>query len=107
MTVDESFKTMQTLFNPAAAAGFNKTIQWNISGEQAGKWAFKIANQTCELIEGGVDKADLTMSMADQDWLAIAEGSLDPMNAFMTGKVKTAGDMMLAMRIPQVFPVKR
>ena len=107
MTVDESFKTMQTIFNPAAAAGFNKTIQWDISGEQAGKWAFKIVNQTCELIEGGVDKADLTMSMTDQDWLAIAEGRLDPMNAFMTGKVKTTGDMMLAMKIPTLFLVPR
>jgi len=107
MTVDESFKVMQTYFNPAAAAGFNKTIQWDISGEQSGKWAFKIADQTCELFEGGVDKADLTMSMSDQDWLAIAEGRLDPMNAFMTGKVRTAGDMMLAMRIPNLFPVQR
>lgn len=104
MTVAETFETMTTLFNPAAAAGMNKTIQWNISGDEAGKWAFKIANQTCELITGGVEKPDLTMIMSDKDWLAIAEGKLDAMNAFMTGKVKTAGDMMLAMRIPQIFP---
>ena len=107
MTVAETFETMEKLFNPAAAAGMNKTIQWNISGDEAGKWAFKIANQTCELITGGVEKPDLTMMMSDKDWLAIAEGQLDPMNAFMTGKVKTAGDMMLAMRIPQIFPTQR
>ncbi len=104
MTVAEVFETMEKLFNPAAAAGMNKTIQWNISGDEAGKWAFKIANQTCELIRGGVEKPDLTMIMSDQDWLAIVERRLDPMNAFMTGKVKTAGDMMLAMRIQQLFP---
>ena|SRR5579863_4377489 len=107
MTVAETFETMTTLFNPAAAAGMNKTIQWNISGDEAGKWAFKIADQTCQLIEGGVEKPDLTMMMSDKDWLAIAEGTLDAMNAFMTGKVKTAGDMMLAMRIPQIFPTNR
>ena len=106
MTVAETFSTMQTLFNPAAAAGLNKTIQWNISGEDAGKWALKIQDQTCELITGGVDKADLTMSMADKDWIAITEGTLDPMNAFMTGKVKTSGDVMLAMRINNIFPRK-
>ncbi len=104
MTVAETFETMKTLFNPSAAAGMNKTIQWNISGEDAGQWAFKIAEQTCELIEGGVEKADLTMSMSDKDWIAIAEGKLDPMNAFMMGKVKTQGDVMLAMRIQQIFP---
>ncbi len=107
MTVAETFETMQSIFNPAAAAGMNKTIQWNISGDEAGKWAFKIADQKCELIPGGVEKPDLTMSMSDKDWLAIAEGKLDPMNAFMTGKVKTAGDVMLAMRIANIFPVKR
>jgi putative sterol carrier protein len=107
MTVAETFETMKTLFNSTAAAGMNKTIQWNISGDEAGKWAFKIANQTCELIPGGVEKPDLTMMMSDKDWLAIAEGKLDAMNAYMTGKVKTAGDMMLAMRIPQIFPTGR
>ncbi len=104
MTVAESFEAMQQLFNPAAAAGMNKILQWNISGDDAGKWAFKIADQTCELIPGGVEKPDLTMSMSDKDWLAIAEGTLDPMNAFMTGKVKAAGDVMLGMRVANLFP---
>ena len=107
MTVAEIFETMVNIFNPAAAAGMNKTIQWNISGDEAGKWAFKIANETCELIPGGVEKPDLTMMMSDKDWIAIVEGKLDPMNAFMTGKVKTAGDMMLAMRLQQLFPTQR
>lgn len=106
MTVNETFETMETLFNPSAAGGLNKTIQWDISGAEAGKWAFKIENQTCQLIKGGVDKADLTLSMTDQTWLAIAEGKLDATNAFMTGKVKTAGDVMLAMRLNQLFPRK-
>ena len=106
-TVAETFETMKTLFNPTAAAGMNKIMQWNLSGDEAGKWAFKIADQTCELIEGGVEKPDLTMAMADKDWVAIAEGRLDPMSAFMTGKVKATGDLSLAMRIQQIFPVKR
>ncbi len=107
MTVDEAFATMQTIFNPSAAAGMNKTYQFNISGEEAGKWALKIANQTCELVRGGVEKPDVTFSVADKDWLAIAEGKMDAMNAFMTGKVKVTGDMMLAMRLQNLFPTGR
>ncbi|GAC1394764.1 MAG: SCP2 sterol-binding domain-containing protein [Ktedonobacteraceae bacterium] len=107
MTVDETFVTMQSIFNPSAAAGLNKTFQWDISGEQAGKWALKIANQTCELIRGQAEKPDITMSMKDTDWLAIAEGTLQPMIAFSTGKVKVTGDMMLAMRVPNLFPAGR
>jgi len=104
MTVDESFEAMQKLFNPAAAANLNKTIQWSISGEQAGNWTIKFENQTCQLIKGSADKPDLTLSMNDQTWLDIAEGRLDAMKAFLSGKVKTAGDVMLATRLQQVFP---
>jgi len=104
MTISESFETMVTLFNPAAAGSLNKTLQWNITGEDAGVYALKIANGTCELIKGGVEKADMTLTVKDEDWLAVAEGRLDPMNAFAAGKVKIAGDMMLAMKLQPLFP---
>jgi putative sterol carrier protein len=107
MTIAESFETMVGLFNPAAAGSTNKTFQWNITGEEAGKYALKVANGTCELINGGVEKADVTFTVSDKDWLAIAEGKLDAMNAFATGKLKLAGDMMLAMKVQQLFPIKR
>lgn len=107
MTIAESFETMVTLFNPAAAGNMKKTLQWNITGEQAGKYALKIAEGKCELIPGGVEKPDITFTIADTDWLAIAAGTLAPMNAFAAGKLKFAGDMMLAMKVPQIFAVKR
>lgn len=107
MTVAESFETMVSLFNPAAAGSMNKTLQWNVTGEEAGKYALKVANGTCELIPGGVEKPDITFTVADKDWLAIAEGKLDAMSAFTTGKLKLAGDMMLAMKVQQLFPIKR
>jgi putative sterol carrier protein len=106
MTVDETIKGLQEHFNPEAAAGLNKILQLNLSGDEAGKWAIKIANQTCELIPDGVEKPDLTLSLADKDWIAIAEGKLDPMNAYMTGKLKATGDITLAMRIPSIFGLK-
>ena len=106
LTVADTFENMQTSFNPAAAAGLNKIIQLDLSGEQGGKWAVKIANQACELIPGGVDKPDLTLNMSDQDWIALNERRLSPMNAFATGKIKATGDMMLVMRIPTLFKMQ-
>ncbi len=35
--------------------------------------------------------------------MAIAEGRQDAMRAFMTGKLKVKGDMMLAMKVPKLF----
>lgn len=108
MTIAESFETMATdLFNSAASGNTNKTFQWNITGDEAGKYALKVAEGKCELITGGVEKPDVTFTIADKDWQAIAEGKLDAMNAFATGKLKLTGDMMLAMKVQQLFPVKR
>jgi putative sterol carrier protein len=106
-TVAETFEAMPALFNPVAAAGLNKTLQWNISGDQAGVYAFKINNGTCELIPGGVEKPDVTFTISDKDWLSLTEGKLDAQSAFFSGQLKIAGDMGLALRVPQIFPTTR
>ena len=107
MTIAELFETMPSRFNSAAAAGITKTIQWNITGDDAGVWAFQIINGVGHLIHGGVEKPDATFTTSAKDWIAIAEGKLDSMKAFMSGKLKVSGDMMLAMKMPQFFPVER
>ncbi len=107
MTIAELFEQMPSVFNPAAAAGMNKTFQWNITGDEAGVWAFKINDGQGEVIPGGVEKPDVTFTISDKDWLAITEGKLDGMNAFMTGKLKVSGDMMLAMKLQNLFPTRR
>ncbi len=105
MTIAESFATMVTIFNPAAAGNMNKTLQWNITGDEAGIYALKIAGGTCELITGGVEKPDMALTVLDKDWLAIASGEMNAMTAFTSGKLKLTGDMMLAMKVQQLFPV--
>jgi len=104
MKVAKTFEVMQTRFRPSAAAGLSITFQWNISGREAGVWAFKINNQTCELLPGGVENPDLTLMMSDADWLSMNEGQLDYLNAIATGRLQMAGDTMLAMRLPDLFP---
>lgn len=105
MTIAELFETMPARFNSSAATDVTKTLQWNITGEDSGVWAFKIVNGEGQLIPGGVEKPDVTFTTSAKDWIAIADGRLDSMKAFMTGKLKVAGDMMLAMKVPQYFPV--
>ncbi len=106
-TVAQIFEAMPTVFNASAAADLNKTFQWNITGEQAGVYALKVHDGTCELVPGGVEKPDVTFTISDQDWIALTEGKLDAQNAFFSGKLKIAGDMGLALRVPQLFPAQR
>ena len=52
----------------------------------------------------GEDKdADCTISVSKDDFIALAGGNLDPMMAFMSGKLKVAGDMSVAMGLQKLF----
>jgi hypothetical protein len=58
-----------------------------------------------ELIVGGVENPDITFVTEAEVWVGIAEGRLDPMRQFMSGKLKVKGDMMrLIHSLPQVRP---
>lgn len=74
MKVAESFEIMQVSFHPSAAAGLNAPFQWHISGNEGGEWAFKINQQACEMMPGGIENPDLTLTMSDADWLSMYEG---------------------------------
>jgi len=47
--------------------------------------------------------ADCTIKVDKSDFIALASGSLDPMMAFMSGKLKVEGDMSVAMGLQSLF----
>ena len=47
--------------------------------------------------------ADTTIKVAWDDWSAMSDGRLDPMTAFMSGKLKIEGDMSNAMQLQGVL----
>ena len=47
--------------------------------------------------------ADCTISVSKDDFISLAEGNLDPMMALMSGKLKVAGDMSVAMGLQSIF----
>lgn len=57
--------------------------------------------KTPEVYEGTPKsgKADTTLTVSDDDMVAIAAGSLSPQVAYMKGKLKIAGNIMLAQKL--------
>lgn len=47
--------------------------------------------------------ADCTISVTQDDLLSIISGALNPMTAFMSGKIKVKGDMGVAMKLQSLF----
>ncbi len=101
--VKEIFNQMPANFNADAAKGMNSVIQFNLTGEGGGNWHIVIKDGTCEVKEGSHASPNMTMTMAAQDYVDMINGKLNGQMAFMSGKLKIAGDMGLAMKMQTLF----
>ena len=105
-SVTEVFESMPQVFNAAAAAGVNVVFQFHITGSEAGDWNVVVKDGTCQVNQGVDQSPTVSLTMADVDWLAMCNGTLNGMTAFMTGKLKATGDIMAAQKIQTLFPLK-
>ena len=104
-SVKEVFNKMPEVFNPSAAQGLNAVFQYDISGEGGGQWNVVVKDGTCQVHEGAHAAPTVTLTMSDETWLAMVNKELNGMQAFMSGKLKVSGDIMLAQRINDLFPL--
>lgn len=102
-SVKEIFEKVPASFNPAAAKEMDAVIQFDISGEEGGSWIVTIKNDTCQVQEGKHDAPQVTLAMASETWVAMANKKISGMQAFMGGKLKVRGDIMLAQKIANLF----
>jgi len=103
LTIVELFDALPGRLITEEAADVQATLQWQITDMEPGVWAFRIEDSAGQLIPGGVPDPDTTFTTTSDIWLGIAEGREDPMKAFMTGKMKVEGDMVLALKVPDLF----
>ena len=103
LTPDQVVQQMPEFFLPDKAGNTSASIQFDLSGANAGKWFVKIADGAATSGEGVVENPSLTLLADSQDWVKIMTGQLDGTAAFMSGKLKIKGDMGLAIRMQSMF----
>jgi putative sterol carrier protein len=103
MNAAEIFAQMPEAFLAEKAGDLRATIQFNLSGEGGGDWAVAIADGTCTIIEGQAENPELTIGMAANDFVEMITGDLQPMVAFMQGKIRLQGDTGLALKFQELF----
>ncbi|MFX0207379.1 MAG: SCP2 sterol-binding domain-containing protein [Candidatus Hodarchaeota archaeon] len=96
----EVLDTFATKFKSDSAAGWNKIIQMNIEDEN---FHIIVQDQKAELNNGKAEKPDLTITMELDDLIAINSGQLNPTTAFMSGKIKSTGEMSDLMKFASLF----
>jgi putative sterol carrier protein len=81
-----------------AAAGQQATIQQIITGgEGETHYWITIGDGVIDLGVGDVEGEDATITQSYDSAAALARGELSPVTAFMTGKLKIAGNMGLIL----------
>lgn len=102
MTPEEVFANMATELD--RVSGLGAVYQFVITGENGGEWYLDAVSDPPVIGKGMHEKPGATFTAAQDDFVAMATGKLASQMAFMMGKLKVSGDMMLAMRLQKIFP---
>jgi len=77
----------------------NGRILFSLSGDGGGEWGVVLDNGKVSVSEGAMAQPQLTVKTSTAIAEKLLSGGLNPMMAYMTGKIKIAGDMALGMKL--------
>lgn len=98
------FAEMQAHFLPAKAAGRAAVIHYEIKTPDGPEvYQVAVADGACTTSKGGDSQPGVTLVLSLADFLHLVTGRLNGVQAFMSGKLKVRGDMMLAQTMQSWF----
>lgn len=87
-----------------AATGHSATIQQVITGsEDETRYWIRIVDQTIDMGVGDAEAPDATITQSYATAVGLAKSEVSPVTAFMTGKIKVAGNMGLLLGLQGVL----
>jgi len=102
-TAAEALEAMVTGTESSKLAGIDKVVMFDLAGEGGGQWTATIADGQMVMVEGAGAPPHTTFKMKAEVFLGIVNGKINPVAAFMQGKVRVQGDMSVAMRLQSLF----
>ena len=89
--------------NPGISEKINTIYQFVINGDGGGNWWFDLTKTPHETGEGTNEKAECTVTMDAVDFVAMINRDANPVQLFMSGKLKIGGDVSAAMKLQNLF----
>ncbi|GFY59938.1 hypothetical protein TNIN_378221 [Trichonephila inaurata madagascariensis] len=92
---------------PELAQKMKVVYHWMVlqSGKKTSDWTVDLKSGAGSIYRGSPKsgKADVTMTMEDEDIILMMLGKLNPQRAFMTGRLKIKGNIMLTQKLNQLW----
>ncbi|EGD72855.1 hydroxysteroid dehydrogenase 4 [Salpingoeca rosetta] len=97
------FERMKATLSEKMVKKANAIFQWNIkdAAKNTHVWTVDLKKGSGEIYRGQPKsgRPGCTLTLSDDDFAQLVDGKLDPMKAFMSGKLKLSGNMMLAQKL--------
>nr|WP_163503208.1 SCP2 sterol-binding domain-containing protein [Halomonas socia] len=93
---------LQQRFDADAAAGMDDVFQFSFS--DADDYYLVVKDGSLDVQQGEHDDPSVTLAMTTDTLKGVMNGEINGMTAFMTGKLKATGNVMLATKLTSLFP---
>ena len=97
--VSQVFSAMVEEFDGSQWGDDEVVLLFDITGESEGQWTATIEGGGIIVEEGAADNPTTTITCSDVDLLGIVNDEVNPVTAFMQGRIKVEGDMALALKL--------
>jgi putative sterol carrier protein len=103
ITIRDVFEAIPTRFNGDEAGDWKATIQFDF---EESSWVVDVGDGGCNVTCGTAEHATATVKTSEDTWIGMILGTVNPMQAFMSGKLTVGGNLSDVMKLQdqKIFP---
>lgn len=101
--IQDLIELLPKAFIQENAKNTRANIQIIASGTGGGEWGIRINDQNCEIEKGLIEGADFSLTASAEDIIKVFLGELDPLKAYMRGKIQFKGKIKQALALTKLF----
>jgi SCP-2 sterol transfer family len=89
---------------PTRQRGLHARYQRELSGPQGDQWWIDVNGGKYKMGKGKISDPNVTFVASDKDWVAVSNGKLGSIWAYLTGRLKIRGDQGLERKLGEILP---
>lgn len=102
-TLADYVGAMPAGFRRDRAGNLRAVYQFELIGSGGGIWTVTVANGTCTVAQGQVGPPAVTIGLSGDDFIKLANGTLNTVQAYQEGRIGVRGDLNLAIKFADMF----
>lgn len=104
-TCQEYFDTLPQRFVADASKGVKAVFQFELTGPGGGTWHVLVDDGKIDVKAGAHPNPGSTVEATADDYVKIANNEMNGLRAVMTRRMKIGGNLVLARKMQNMFPV--